>query len=286
MTCDSRSIQIDHFLSDQSIRDSVDALEMSAYQGRTGPNFSQYLTDLNTLSPPDQPFIEDDTFSNDLAMFTNTDFTNIDIPGYGDDGYNFDMSPEAQGQESLKYEELLSGTVPPAGYQSLPRLDTAVQPQQFYSAFSTPIQPAPISGYATAGPLRQDTTSRDTKRTRTETVEPVEILDTDDKSRVAADEDKRRRNTAASARFRVKKKQREQALERTLKDTNEKNAKLEARISQLELENKWLKELITEKNGLQSKEEMAAAYEQHRIESEERDLKQEPGHTSGVGTAS
>lgn len=258
---------------------------MSGYQGRTGPNFAQYLTDLNTLSPPDQPFIEDDTFSNDLAMFTNTDFTNIDIPGYGDDGYNFDMSPEAQDQEGLKYEELLSGTVPPTNYQNLPRPDTVAQPQPFYSAYSTPVQPARVSGFSTAGPVRQDSASGENKRPSLETVEPVEVSNGDDKSRMAADEDKRRRNTAASARFRVKKKQREQALERTLKDTNDKNAKLEARISQLEMENKWLKELITEKNGLQSKEEMAAAYEQHRIESEERDLKQEPGHSTGVGTA-
>lgn len=68
-------------------------------------------------------------------------------------------------------------------------------------------------------------------------------------SRNAAEEDKRRRNTAASARFRVKKKMREQTLEKTVKDTTEKNAALEARVTALELENQWLKNLITEKNG-------------------------------------
>jgi Basic region leucine zipper len=67
-------------------------------------------------------------------------------------------------------------------------------------------------------------------------------------SRIAAEEDKRRRNTAASARFRVKKKQREQALERTAKEMTDKCSRLEARIGQLEMENKWLKNLITEKN--------------------------------------
>lgn len=71
----------------------------------------------------------------------------------------------------------------------------------------------------------------------------------DEAARLAAEEDKRRRNTAASARFRIKKKLREQALERTVKETTEKNAQLEARVSQLELENQWLKNLITEKNG-------------------------------------
>lgn len=72
--------------------------------------------------------------------------------------------------------------------------------------------------------------------------------DLEEGSRVAAEEDKRRRNTAASARFRVKKKQREQALEKTAKEMSDKVQILEARIGQLEMENKWLKGLITEKN--------------------------------------
>ncbi|KAK9366920.1 hypothetical protein V1509DRAFT_211970 [Lipomyces kononenkoae] len=67
-------------------------------------------------------------------------------------------------------------------------------------------------------------------------------------SRVAADEDKRRRNTAASARFRVKKKQREQQMERTAKELQEKVQQLEAKIMQLEMENKWLKNIVVEKN--------------------------------------
>lgn len=63
-----------------------------------------------------------------------------------------------------------------------------------------------------------------------------------------AEEDRRRRNTAASARFRMKKKQREQTLERTVRETTERNATLEARVAQLEMENRWLKNLVTEKH--------------------------------------
>ncbi|KKK21997.1 putative bZIP transcription factor, partial [Aspergillus ochraceoroseus] len=73
-------------------------------------------------------------------------------------------------------------------------------------------------------------------------------LDQEDYSRRAVEEDRRRRNTAASARFRMKKKQREQALERTVRETTEKNATLEARVAQLEMENRWLKNLLTEKH--------------------------------------
>ena len=68
-------------------------------------------------------------------------------------------------------------------------------------------------------------------------------------SRLAAEEDKRRRNTAASARFRVKKKQREQALEQTAKELENKVGGLEQRISQLETENEWLRGLVVDKNG-------------------------------------
>jgi len=71
-------------------------------------------------------------------------------------------------------------------------------------------------------------------------------------ARIAAEEDKRRRNTAASARFRIKKKQREQALERTVKETQEKTKEQEKRIEQLEMENRWLKNLLVEKNTVQS----------------------------------
>ena len=71
----------------------------------------------------------------------------------------------------------------------------------------------------------------------------------EDASRLAAEEDKRRRNTAASARFRVKKKQREQALEKAAKELSDKTSALEARIGQLETENRWLRNLVTEKTG-------------------------------------
>ncbi|KAF2086109.1 putative regulatory protein cys-3, partial [Saccharata proteae CBS 121410] len=79
-------------------------------------------------------------------------------------------------------------------------------------------------------------------------------------SRLVAEEDKRRRNTAASARFRVKKKQREQQLEKTAKEMTDKVNSLESRIAQLEMENKWLKGLITEKNDGKTGGDIAELY--------------------------
>jgi len=69
----------------------------------------------------------------------------------------------------------------------------------------------------------------------------------EDALRFAAEEDKRRRNTAASARFRVKKKQREAMIEKTAKEMTDKVKALERRVVQLEMENRLLKELVTEK---------------------------------------
>lgn len=75
-----------------------------------------------------------------------------------------------------------------------------------------------------------------------------ESLNQEEAARMAAEEDKRRRNTAASARFRIKKKQREQALEKSAKEMSDKVSNLESKVSQLETENKWLKNLLVEKN--------------------------------------
>ena len=98
-------------------------------------------------------------------------------------------------------------------------------------------------------------------------------------SRLAAEEDKRRRNTAASARFRIKKKQREQALEQSAKEMQDKVSALEGRINQLETENKWLKNLITEKN--ESKEDIAALWKKYSQETSERKASEQK---DGVGT--
>jgi hypothetical protein len=79
--------------------------------------------------------------------------------------------------------------------------------------------------------------------TTTTTTEPKPV------ERDPTEEDKRKRNTAASARFRIKKKQREQTLEKTVRDMTEKSTGLENRVRELELEIKFLKGLLIEKDA-------------------------------------
>jgi len=101
----------------------------------------------------------------------------------------------------------------------------------------------------------------------------------EDASRLAAEEDKRRRNTAASARFLVNKKQREQALEKSAKAMIDKVSALEGRINQLETENKWLKNLIMEKN--ENKDDITALWKKYSQDIAERKASE---GKDGVGT--
>jgi hypothetical protein len=110
---------------------------------------------------------------------------------------------------------------------------------------------------------------------------PVPHESLDESVRGAAEEDKRRRNTAASARFRVKKKQREQALEQTAKEMQDKATRLEQKVQQLETENAWLKGLITEKSGgKHTTNDLKALLSKH----EEAAGRSSSTHTDGVGT--
>ncbi|KAI9507475.1 hypothetical protein F5148DRAFT_110959 [Russula earlei] len=67
---------------------------------------------------------------------------------------------------------------------------------------------------------------------------------------LAAAEDKRRRNTAASARFRLKKKEREAALEKKSKELEIRVSELERECEGLRRENGWLKGLVVGVTGV------------------------------------
>lgn len=86
-------------------------------------------------------------------------------------------------------------------------------------------------------------------------IPPLKLIDTGnpeadaEANRNAIEEDKRRRNTAASARFRMKKKQREAALESHTKELQDQMAELREELEKLRNENQWLKGLIQVRSG-------------------------------------
>ncbi|CAL5873944.1 uncharacterized protein PFLUO_LOCUS8229 [Penicillium psychrofluorescens] len=259
---------------------------MAGYNGRRAPNFSQYLDDLNTIPSPyhqavQQQQQQQNSFNVDeeLALFTNAEFFEFDkfgglsLPTF--DSVDNTKTDDATSHEAdMKFLDFLNdglGNISeyPTDYNTINAPPAAPGSD---SSFSTPPNgsvaatqaPAPAAGVAApnlapalapnpsstaaataaAGPKRKHT-----QKSTQASAEEAALN--------AADEDKRRRNTAASARFRVKKKMREAALERTVNETNDKNSRLEARVGQLELENNWLRGLIMEKNGDAKRNEAA-----------------------------
>ena len=147
--------------------------------------------------------------------------------------------------------------------------------------------PAPPPTSTPSQNSSQPTSTPTSKRKQSHKPTPMSV---EEASQNAAEEDKRRRNTAASARFRVKKKLREQALEKTVKDTTARNTALEARVSQLELENQWLKNVITEKNdgtsgeGKKSENDIAEMFKKFLASQKSEKAQSSLETKSGVGT--
>ncbi|TAQ85925.1 hypothetical protein B7494_g5760 [Chlorociboria aeruginascens] len=257
------------------------------YNGRRGPNVSEYIANLNAI-PSAQDLQSQENFTtnleDDLAMFTNTQFFDFDsghdadpqLANYGVDGSGGTAASDSD-MKAIDFN-LPSGDFPFADFNTFtpsttygndrnPQVLPPVQTSNIFSASSTA---SPTSGLVSPqGEKRKIDSVTDFR-----SPEGFE-----ESSRVAAEEDKRRRNTAASARFRVKKKQREQALERSAKEMSDKVSALEGRISQLETENKWLKNLITEKN--ESKEDIQALYKKYSQDVADRKGSE---RKDGVGT--
>jgi hypothetical protein len=172
-------------------------------------------------------------------------------------------------------------------FGAAPIIDPTLQPlPQQHSAYPLPTTySTPTSALSPLSSAPFDASSK--KRKAEDSLASVQHLDAsvqhlDEHGRVAAEEDKRRRNTAASARFRVKKKQREQALEKSAKEMSDRVTHLETKIQQLETENAWLKSLITEKSGGKSSTDELKALISQREESQAG--RSSPAHVEGVGT--
>ncbi|KAF8418555.1 hypothetical protein EV426DRAFT_315492 [Tirmania nivea] len=253
---------------------------MSGYRGRLNVNVSHFLAGLNTVPSSDEQTV--DNFNpDDLSLFTNTLFDYVDMgeplaADFSSDdsfngatqktepkqetlqkqhfevhntidsflGYDYDYSAALQhpslSDQHLQQPSAAPATLPPFAHETTFSLPPSI-PTPAPAAQTQPSTPATATF-----PMNPTSTGAKRKNSIMESASPESL---EDASRLAAEEDKRRRNTAASARFRIKKKQREQALEKSAKDMADKVSQLEMKINQLEMENKWLKNLITEKNS-------------------------------------
>ncbi|KAI1780762.1 hypothetical protein F4818DRAFT_15805 [Hypoxylon cercidicola] len=241
-----------------------------SYSSRRGQavNVSQLLQDLNRVPEPPAQVSEENlrNLDDELAMFTNTNFIDWDAS----DSQQHQRQPQQAASVNLDTQTATSPTDDGTIGGDLSGFDFNLSGDfngfdfHPYSApnvpgFSDnlgnlqPIQPSPAfpssSSPQSAYPPVPQTGDKRKSTDAAISAPPRRQLSFEEQSRFAAEEDKRRRNTAASARFRIKKKAREQALEKREKELSDKVGSLEGRIQTLETENKWLRELVMEKNG-------------------------------------
>ncbi|ORY80942.1 hypothetical protein BCR37DRAFT_393585 [Protomyces lactucae-debilis] len=224
------------------------------------PPSSHYLNLLNLTQPGDD--ITQDAYaaadlSKELELFTNSSFLDQESAFFPTNNY-------ASSQYDLPTQPQQQGSVKRSGKSVSPTIRSAFAPAQTLDLnymFNTPTAQQTLPSAA------MDLSSHEQKRKLAQmdftTTGGIEVdafsPSTPGGSKMTKsleEEDKRRRNTQASARFRVKKKQREQALQETAKQMTDKCTTLESRVKELELENKWLRNLLKPTEG-QSKETAA-----------------------------
>lgn len=191
--------------------------------GLNGPDSSQSIPNMNTVPSALDMSTQQDGNGNDMALFTNSEVYDFELGG---------------GMAEL-------GPFPGDYPVIYPTIDPANQPSgPAYAAI-----PASTLGYPQPPPTMSSTSSPN----HLPLINPTASTSTPmspSASHLTAEEDKRRRNTLASARFRSKKKEREQALERESKQLKAKAKVLEKRAGELQTENAWLKGLLMERDGV------------------------------------
>jgi len=243
----------------------------SNYNARRAPNVSQYLANLNTIPDAQELASQAELSLGDdgLDFLTNAEFFDFD---------QFHSTAAFEQQQRQAQQQQQSQRPASSDLASAPKNGPPFQFSEFQPFPMLSPTPLALQGNY---PLQQgqsyvSSPTTGEKRKGSFSTTPL-TGDLEESSRMAAEEDKRRRNTAASARFRVKKKQREQALEKQAKDMSDKVQQLESKVQQLEMENKWLKELITEKSETKIVESKKAERSD--------DARKSDAHTDGVGTA-
>lgn len=246
---------------------------MTNFNGRRGPNVSQYLRDLNAINRQETAHDEPFNMEEDLALFTNTQFfdfetgqntdyqahpvkVDLEAPQSTSPSDGMTPAPSVVGDIAAGNFDFMQGDFSfpdfTSTYPSTPMTAFADGTQNFAAMQpSAPASYQPVPQQHQAPHFAQPAAPQlPTERRDSETAPGAGrgSVNLEEASRHAAEEDKRRRNTAASARFRIKKKQREQALEKSAKEMSEKVSVLESKVSQLETENKWLKNLLVDKN--------------------------------------
>ena len=152
-------------------------------------------------------------------------------------------------QQQLQLQPPLAGSTQPPNVPSLAQLLSLPLPAP--SQAQTPVSPSPASD-TQAQLNKQSPAPKRARVTKSSTDTgdlPIDTPNEYNPTPLNPSEDKRRRNTAASARFRLKKKEREAALEKKAKELEVKVSELEKECEGLRRENGWLKGLVVGVTG-------------------------------------
>ncbi|CAO3702654.1 unnamed protein product [Rhizopus stolonifer] len=168
------------------------------------------------------PTIPSDT-ENDLNLWTNAQFTYDIKPAYTKTGSNTSSPPN----DNVTYGGLPNylSSYPPIYPKDLNKTHPPLFPKLSLDELANVLS-APIPA-----------------------VNSINKPNLANKEKQSVDDDKRKRNTAASARFRIKKKMKEQDKERTVREMTEKSERLEKKVCDLEQEIKWLRKLLIDKES-------------------------------------
>ncbi|KAI8069903.1 hypothetical protein BC940DRAFT_296444 [Gongronella butleri] len=205
-----------------------------------------YMTALDSLvleTTEPTSLMKDEQLDADLALWTNAKFTYDVTPGQGIlDDKPLDLDHFAQ------YLDMDIGSLQPAQPQTHEKATIAPTAIGLPTTINNNnnktgrlLLPKPSTGDATTA----TTPTIPAVKPLSSKKRPAPELQDDD---ATPDDEKRRRNTAASARFRMKKKMKEQAMAQTVQEMTDKADALQNRVNELEIEVKFLRDLLLEKN--------------------------------------
>lgn len=194
---------------------------------------TDYLADLNLEFDGQNMSPVEEVNKADLDLFVETEFFDLDV-------FSHDLPPQTKETKQQPHQQS----------QQLQQLQLLHQEQQHEQALASSVKKE-----------LPDHVRHDTIESEFHNVEFVDVsipsdmatpLDFSLKSSNMSPEElseiKRKRNTAASARFRIKKKMKEKQMEQQASELRDRLTVLEKKLKTLEMENKCLKQLLIEKN--------------------------------------
>jgi len=221
----------------------------------SGPPFPDLLWSNLVFDSDDGP-VADDKYS----KRPGNDQEEVDLDEHTRDANSNAHHQEQEQQPAFDLNAFLANlSQPPAATTIAPSLvqllalHSAIQSPPGATSFQAPQvqqhQSAASSTSSTPKTSQEDYPPAKRARARRSSVSTVDSPQDEAANGVSAAEDKRRRNTAASARFRLKKKEREAALESKAKELEGRVNELERECEGLRRENGWLKGLVVGVTG-------------------------------------